>query len=136
MYRCTVSIVGVVRLLYGQPRNSSSIPYRTKRFLYHHQGRSRLWRTNKHTHTHTHMTFQWLLTGFHFGDKATGAWSWWVNLVYCSAWECSELYFKSPTLVHGLHREHFTLILQYWFISCGGYNLENSIVWKFVFDEY
>ena len=46
MYRCTVSIVGVVRLLYGQPRNSRSMPYRAKRFLHHRKGTSQLWKTH------------------------------------------------------------------------------------------
>ena len=78
MYRCTVSIVGMVRLLYGQPRNSSSIPYRAKRFLHHHQGTSRLWRT--HTHTHT-QDFSITIAGFLFGDIVAGVWSWLLNLV-------------------------------------------------------
>lgn len=120
MYRCTVSIVGVVRLLYGQPTNSNSIPYTAKNSNHHRTSTSQQWRNHK--------TFSMFIAGFLFSDKAAGAWSWWHNLIYCSVWECSELYFKAPTLFHGLLREHITWMLLYCFITCDGYVPENSAV--------
>ena len=74
----------------------------------------------EHTHTHKQTNthgFSMTIAGFLFGDKEAGVWSWWLNLVYCSARECSDLYFKSPTLLHALHRKHCSLMLQYWFIN-------------------
>jgi hypothetical protein len=62
--RIKVSMVGVVRLLYGQPRNSSAIPYRTK-------NKSSILRVPANYGEHT-QAFSIINASFLFGDKADG----------------------------------------------------------------
>jgi hypothetical protein len=108
MYRCTVSNVGVVRLLYGQPRNSRSIAYKDKKLIHRRKGTSRLWRTNT--------LFSMIILGFLFENKSAGAWSCWLSLPpslrmfgailqipYIILWlSQGTFYLNFPVLIHHL----------------------------------
>jgi hypothetical protein len=78
---------------------------------------------------HTH-AFSMTIAGFLLAYKAAGAWSWWLNLVHCSARECSEIYFKSPTLLRGLYLNVAVLIHHLWWLRSGKRHRLRIRVWR------